>query len=151
MLRWLRLLQNQSWKSMRNRAKAREGTEVRSCSFTMCRVCTSECGLFLLFHIAVTGSLVPGPSLLPLFGHLQYANTVGEGLGDLVACGASIADTWRAVHNEASRYPFLHCPSKGWMPECSQEYFSLFTTPLMDRHETGTVGHHPPCVYLLST
>ena len=32
-------------------------------------------------------SLVPRPFPPPVFDHLQYANTEGEGLGDLVMCG----------------------------------------------------------------
>jgi len=32
-------------------------------------------------------SLVPRPFPPPVFDHLQFANTEGEGLGDLVMCG----------------------------------------------------------------
>jgi len=32
-------------------------------------------------------SLVPRPFPPPVFDHLQYANTEGEGLGDFVMCG----------------------------------------------------------------
>ena len=32
-------------------------------------------------------SLVPRPFPPPIFDHLHYANTEGEGLGDLVMCG----------------------------------------------------------------
>ena len=33
------------------------------------------------------GSLVPRPFPPPVFDRLQYANTEGEGLGDLITCG----------------------------------------------------------------
>ena len=33
-------------------------------------------------------SLIPRPLPPPILDHLQYANTMGEGLGDLVMCGA---------------------------------------------------------------
>ena len=36
---------------------------------------------------AVTSSLVPRPLPPPVFDHLEYANTEGEGLGDLVNTG----------------------------------------------------------------
>jgi len=40
------------------------------------------------FFIAIpSSSLVPRPFPPPVFDHLQYANTEGEGLGDLVTCG----------------------------------------------------------------
>ena len=35
----------------------------------------------------INGSLVPRPFPPPVFERLQYANTEGEGLGDLVTCG----------------------------------------------------------------
>ena len=35
----------------------------------------------------VEDSLVPRPFPPPVFDRLQYANTEGEGLGDLVMCG----------------------------------------------------------------
>jgi len=40
------------------------------------------------FNSAIeSGSLVSRPFPPPVFDRLQYANTEGEGLGDLVMCG----------------------------------------------------------------
>ena len=65
-------------------------------------------------------SLVPRPFPPPVFDRLQYANTEGEGLGDLVTCvtsGRQTVDTRGAVPEEESRSPFLYYRSEGWRPE----------------------------------
>jgi len=41
----------------------------------------------MLTCVGMTVALLPGRSHLQYFDHLQYANTEGEGLRDLVTCG----------------------------------------------------------------
>jgi len=45
------------------------------------------CYWFCFWVLAFCLSLVPRPFPSPVFDRLQYANTEGEGLGDLVMCG----------------------------------------------------------------
>jgi len=48
-----------------------------------------EGGVYMYKHVHMYQhpSLVPRPFPPPVFDRLQYANTEGEGLGDLVMCG----------------------------------------------------------------
>jgi len=64
----------------------------------------------------VMSSLVPRPFPPPVFDRLQYANTDGEGLGDLIT-GRQKVDTRGAVPDEESRSRFLYYRSEGWRPE----------------------------------
>ena len=75
------------------------------------------------------------PSLFPppIFDCLQYASTEGEGLGDEALSGTiSLRARGQSISKAAS---------------------ILFTIPGTFQHKTGitTDGHHPPCVYPLST
>ena len=62
---------------------------------TVCVCVQQKAEVTPLAYLAV--SLVPRLFPPPVFDHLQYANTEGEGLGDLVMCstlGRQSIDTW---------------------------------------------------------
>ena len=64
--------------------------------FSMIWAHFQDFGVWIITHC----SLVPRPFPPPVFDRLQYANTKGEGLGDLVTCGTSgrqMVDTRGAV------------------------------------------------------
>jgi len=98
-----------------------------------------------LNHIST--SLVPSPFPPPVFDRLPYANTEGEGLGDLV--------TWRCptVIIPVSCRTVPGTMNNGWYWHCLAN--ALASSPQTDstseRASRFFVGHHPPCVYLLST
>ena len=88
----------------------------------------------------IAASLVPRPFPPPVFDCLQYANTKGEGLGDLVTCSD--------IRYTEGR----HTGCGAWWPRALarlHQHSLSFMTPGM---EMGTIMIHHclPCVYLLS-
>lgn len=51
---------------------------------------------------------------------LQYANTLGESLGDLVTCGVFGSTHGECCFTKDLKPLPLYCPPKSWRPECSQ-------------------------------
>ena len=61
-----------------------------------------------------------------------------------------MVDTRKVVPNEESRFPFLYCPSKGWMLECLQDNHNTGDGSTQNRYYNGYYnGWAPPPVSTL--
>ena len=100
----------------------------------------------------VEDSLVPRLFPPPVFDRLRYANTEGEGLGDLVTCGTSgrqmvdiiMVDTWGAVPDSSNSRFVSNRPwctmNDGWYWLCLAN--ALASSP---RTDSTRKGFEIPC------
>ena len=99
-------------------------------------------------------SLVPRPFPPPVFDRLQYANTEGEGLGDLVTTlGRQMIGTQGAVPNRNnSQFASTNSPSvvNNELP-CKHSWPPTLRQTLQERALRSSVRYWSLCVYPLST